>query len=183
MNDKQQKKTASSEKHAANRNPNRSTGPRTAQGKQRASQNSYKHGFYATRLFPNKELIARDGGRLQKNIGLSIGATICLLEMWKTCMSKRLPCTRYVWHGFFRTSKKCSVFRRRLKCAQWTKSYDTNRPSAADWKRQPTNWGGCKKHARQNRTKIQMRRPTKGSKLLKNRCPKNRRTAAVQQSS
>jgi hypothetical protein len=61
MNDKQQKKTASSEKHAANRNPNRSTGPRTAQGKQRASQNSYKHGFYATRLFPNKELIARDG--------------------------------------------------------------------------------------------------------------------------
>lgn len=61
MNDKQQKKTASSEKHAANRNPNGSTGPRTPKGKQRASQNSYKHGFYALRLFPNNELIARDG--------------------------------------------------------------------------------------------------------------------------
>ena len=61
MNEKQQKKPASPEKHAANRNPNGSTGPRTPNGKQRASRNSYKHGFYATRLFPNKELIARDG--------------------------------------------------------------------------------------------------------------------------
>lgn len=42
-------------------NAQRSPGPQTAKGKQRASQNSYKHGFFALRLFPNNELIARDG--------------------------------------------------------------------------------------------------------------------------
>ena len=62
MKDKQQKKPVSPEKLAANRkNAMRSTGPRTAQGKQRASQNRYVHGFYAKFLFPTPELIARDG--------------------------------------------------------------------------------------------------------------------------
>jgi hypothetical protein len=55
-------KPVSPEKLAANRkNAKRSTGPQTAEGKQRASQNSYKHGFFGTRLFPNNELLARDG--------------------------------------------------------------------------------------------------------------------------
>jgi len=62
MKDKQQDKPVSPEKLAANRkNAMRSTGPQTTKGKQRASQNAYKHGFYATRLFPTNELIARDG--------------------------------------------------------------------------------------------------------------------------
>ena len=62
MKDKQQDKPVSPEKLAANRkNAMRSTGPQTTKGKQRASQNAYKHGFYAKRLFPTNELIARDG--------------------------------------------------------------------------------------------------------------------------
>lgn len=62
MKDKQQKKPVSPQKPAANRtNPHGSTGPRTSAGKQRSSQNSYKHGFYSLRLFPNSKLIAEDG--------------------------------------------------------------------------------------------------------------------------
>ena len=62
MDDEQKKKPVSPEKLAANReNAKRSTGPRTAAGKQRASQNSYKHGFFGMRLFPNNKLIAQDG--------------------------------------------------------------------------------------------------------------------------
>ncbi len=62
MKDNQQEKPASPQKLAANRkNAKRSTGPQTPKGKQRASQNSYKHGFYSMRLFPNNELLARDG--------------------------------------------------------------------------------------------------------------------------
>ena len=62
MKDKQQEKPVSPQKLAANRtNAQRSTGPRTSAGKQRSSQNSYKHGFYSLRLFPNNELFAQDG--------------------------------------------------------------------------------------------------------------------------
>ncbi|MHB8485812.1 MAG: hypothetical protein ACYDCM_08790 [Candidatus Acidiferrales bacterium] len=62
MKDKQQEKPVSPQKLAANRtNAQRSTGPRTSAGKQRSAQNSYKHGFYGKRLFPNNELFARDG--------------------------------------------------------------------------------------------------------------------------
>jgi hypothetical protein len=62
MKDKQQKQVVSLEKLAANRkNAKRSTGPRTAEGKQRSSQNAYKHGFYSDRIFPTPELWARDG--------------------------------------------------------------------------------------------------------------------------
>ena len=62
MKDKQQGKPVSPRKLAANRaNAQRSTGPRTSAGKQQSSQNSYQHGFYGTRLYPNNELIARDG--------------------------------------------------------------------------------------------------------------------------
>ena len=62
MKDEQQKKPVSPEKLAANRNNSkRSPGPQTPEGKQRSSQNAYKHGFYATRLFPTNELFARDG--------------------------------------------------------------------------------------------------------------------------
>jgi len=61
MNDREQKKTVSPQKLAANRkNAKSSTGPRTPKGKQRASQNRYEHGFYSKRLFPTKELIDRD---------------------------------------------------------------------------------------------------------------------------
>lgn len=61
MKDDQKKKQVSPEKLAANRkNAMRSTGPRTQAGKQRASQNPYKHGHYSNRLFPTKELVARD---------------------------------------------------------------------------------------------------------------------------
>jgi hypothetical protein len=53
-------------KLAANRkNSKRSTGPRTPDGKRRASNNSYKHGFYSTRLFPSKEQTDRDGKDFQ----------------------------------------------------------------------------------------------------------------------
>jgi len=62
MKGKQLQKPISPQKLAANRNnATSSTGPRTTVGKQRASQNSYKHGFYGNRLFPSKELIAQDG--------------------------------------------------------------------------------------------------------------------------
>lgn len=61
MEDKRQKKPVSPQKLAANRqNAKHSTGPQTAKGKQRAAENSYQYGFYATRLFPNQELLARD---------------------------------------------------------------------------------------------------------------------------
>ena len=62
MKDDQQKKPVSPQKLVANRkNGLRSKGPKTPEGKQRASQNSYKHGFFALRLFPNNEMLARDG--------------------------------------------------------------------------------------------------------------------------
>jgi len=62
MKDKQQKKPVSPKQLAANRkNGQRSNGPNTPERKRRASQNSYKHGFFALRLFPNNEVLARDG--------------------------------------------------------------------------------------------------------------------------
>jgi hypothetical protein len=62
MKDKQQKKPVSPKQLAANRtNAQGSTGPQTSAGKQRSSQNSYKHGFFALRLFPNSQLLAQDG--------------------------------------------------------------------------------------------------------------------------
>ena len=46
----------------ANReNSKRSTGPTSEAGKQRSSQNSYKHGFFARRLFPTPQQWAEDG--------------------------------------------------------------------------------------------------------------------------
>jgi hypothetical protein len=62
MNNKKQKKPVSPKQLAANRaNSQRSPGPQTSAGKQRSSQNSYKHGFFALRLFPNSQLLAQDG--------------------------------------------------------------------------------------------------------------------------
>jgi len=64
MKDKQ---PVSPEKLAANRkNSERSTGPQTSAGKQRSSHNSYKHGFFGMRLFPNKQLIAQDGADYER---------------------------------------------------------------------------------------------------------------------
>jgi hypothetical protein len=55
-------KPVSPQKVEANRlNAQRSTGPRTEAGKAKAAQNSYKHGFFALRLFPNDKLCAQDG--------------------------------------------------------------------------------------------------------------------------
>jgi hypothetical protein len=62
MNDQENKRKISSQKLAANRsNAKRSTGPRTEAGKAKAAQNSYKHGFFALRLFPTSKLRAQDG--------------------------------------------------------------------------------------------------------------------------
>jgi len=62
MKNKPRGKPISPQKLAANReNAKRSTGPQTPKGKQRSSENSFKHGFYGRRLFPSKELFARDG--------------------------------------------------------------------------------------------------------------------------
>lgn len=55
-------KPVSPQKVAANRsNAKRSTGPTTEAGKAKAAQNSYKHGFFASRLYPNDELRVQDG--------------------------------------------------------------------------------------------------------------------------
>jgi hypothetical protein len=55
------KKEASPQKVAANRaNAKRSTGPTTPAGKAKASQNSYRHGFYAKSMFPNERVRAQD---------------------------------------------------------------------------------------------------------------------------
>ena len=54
------KKPTSQRKIDANRaNSKHSTGPKTEAGKAKSAENSYKHGFFAARLYPNKEL--RDG--------------------------------------------------------------------------------------------------------------------------
>ena len=62
MKDKKQGKPVSPQKLAANgENAKRSTGPQTREGKERASQNSYKHGFFALRLFRDEKQLASDG--------------------------------------------------------------------------------------------------------------------------
>jgi hypothetical protein len=62
MDNPQEKRPVSPRKLAANRsNAQRSTGPTTEAGKANAAQNSYRHGFFALRLFPNAEIRARDG--------------------------------------------------------------------------------------------------------------------------
>ena len=62
MDSHQGKKTLSPRKLAANRaNGKRSPGPKTEAGKAKASQNSYKHGIFAQRLFPNDKVRAEDG--------------------------------------------------------------------------------------------------------------------------
>jgi len=61
MNENHQDHPVSPKKLAANqKNAMRSTGPRTAEGKQRSSQNPFQHGFFSNRLFSTRELIARD---------------------------------------------------------------------------------------------------------------------------
>ncbi len=51
----------SSKKTEANRkNAQKSTGPRTEAGKANAAANSYRHGFFANRLFPTAEQAAKD---------------------------------------------------------------------------------------------------------------------------
>lgn len=61
MQEEAKKKAVSPEKLAANRrNAQRSTVPRTNEGKQRASENSYKHGFFSDRLFPTQRLVEQD---------------------------------------------------------------------------------------------------------------------------
>jgi hypothetical protein len=56
-------KSVSAKQLEANRkNSKRSTGPTSAAGKQRSSQNSYKEGLYARRLYPTLQQWAEDGG-------------------------------------------------------------------------------------------------------------------------
>jgi hypothetical protein len=55
-------KPVSPQKLKSNReNSKHSTGPKTESGKQRSSQNSYKHGFFARRLFPSRQQWSEDG--------------------------------------------------------------------------------------------------------------------------
>lgn len=55
------RKVCSERKIAANRNNARnSTGPRTKAGKARSAANSYKHGFFYTRMFPTMEHVVKD---------------------------------------------------------------------------------------------------------------------------
>lgn len=55
------KKAVSELKSAAARaNGRRSKGPKTEEGKARASANSFKHGFYAARVFPTEESYKKD---------------------------------------------------------------------------------------------------------------------------
>jgi hypothetical protein len=56
-------KSVSAKQLEANRkNSKRSTGPTSAAGKRRSSQNSYKEGLYARRLYPTIQQWAEDGG-------------------------------------------------------------------------------------------------------------------------
>ncbi|HWF36986.1 MAG TPA: hypothetical protein VG322_00605 [Candidatus Acidoferrales bacterium] len=56
MIDKKKQKKTSEAKIAANReNAKRSTGPRTEEGKRKASLNSYKHGMFSSQLFSNSK--------------------------------------------------------------------------------------------------------------------------------
>lgn len=55
-------KSVSPEKLAANRaNARKSTGPRTEAGKNKSSRNSWRHGFFAKRLFATPEQQAQEG--------------------------------------------------------------------------------------------------------------------------
>jgi hypothetical protein len=61
MSNKHRKKELSSRKLEANRhNAQQSTGPKSVEGKQRSSSNSYKHGVFADRLFGNPKQPAID---------------------------------------------------------------------------------------------------------------------------
>ena len=61
MKDEKCKKAVSELKSATARaNGSQSKGPTTGAGKARASANSFKHGIYATRAFPTKELYEKD---------------------------------------------------------------------------------------------------------------------------
>lgn len=58
----QRGKKISAEKLAANRaNAQRSTGPKTEGGKRKSSRNSWRHGFFAKRLFATPEQQAQEG--------------------------------------------------------------------------------------------------------------------------
>jgi hypothetical protein len=62
MEDEKRVSKVSQSKLDANRsNTRRSTGPTSEAGKARAAQNSYKHGFFALRLFPTPKQRAKDG--------------------------------------------------------------------------------------------------------------------------
>jgi len=56
-----EKKPVSAAKLEANRrNAQKSSGPKTAAGKARSSQNAYRHGFFSDRLFPTAEQVSKD---------------------------------------------------------------------------------------------------------------------------
>ena len=56
MGNKNQNKSISEEKRAANRaKAQRSTGPVSEEGKKKSAQNAWRHGFFAKRLFPTGE--------------------------------------------------------------------------------------------------------------------------------
>jgi len=64
--DESLKRPVSQRKIEANRaNSKHSTGPKTEAGKAKSAENSYKHGFFAVRLYPTKEL--REGDLDQYN--------------------------------------------------------------------------------------------------------------------
>jgi hypothetical protein len=67
MHENDRKKQLSEAKLAANRrNAQHSRGPKTEAGKDRSAQNSYVHGFFATRLYPNQALVDYDWNDYQR---------------------------------------------------------------------------------------------------------------------
>ena len=57
---------------AARENGKKSHGPKTATGKARSSQNAYKHGFFAKRLFATQEQWEKDGAEYESDLRGSI---------------------------------------------------------------------------------------------------------------
>jgi hypothetical protein len=85
--DEKKKKALSAAKLAANReNAKRSTGPQSAKGKRRASQNAYKHGFFGLRLFPTNEWRARDGDDYKRIFAIVWNHYAPVGDMEKICV-------------------------------------------------------------------------------------------------
>jgi hypothetical protein len=84
--------TISPQKLAANqRNAQRSTGPRTDSGKARSAQNSYKHGFFARRLFGGGEPAGVEGQET-KELGMQIWSYYAPVGFMEELLVEKIVC-------------------------------------------------------------------------------------------